>query len=36
MNEVKPHYNWAKKILYRAEIFGVLREGIENKVLYTK
>lgn len=34
MNEVKPHYNWAKKILAKSEIFGVLREGIESDILY--
>ena len=34
MNEVKPHFNWAKKIMKRAEIFGVLKEGISNEELY--
>lgn len=27
MNEVKPHTNWAKKIIRRANIFGVLDKG---------
>lgn len=27
MNEVKPHTNWAKKIVRRANIFGVLDKG---------
>ncbi|MHB8126805.1 MAG: HpcH/HpaI aldolase/citrate lyase family protein [Desulfitobacteriaceae bacterium] len=26
MNEVKPHYNWAKKILLRAKVYGVFNE----------
>ena len=26
MNEFKPHYNWASKVLRQAEIFGVFRE----------
>lgn len=26
MNEVKPHYYWAKKILLKSEIYGVLNE----------
>ena len=29
MNEAKPHTNWAKKILKRSEVFGVLNEGVE-------
>lgn len=29
MNEIKPHMFWAKKILKRAEIYGVLNEGKE-------
>ena len=33
MNEAKPHTNWAKKILKRAEVFGVLNEGVEYKDL---
>ena len=27
MNEMKPHYHWAKRILLRAEVFGVYNEG---------
>ncbi|WEG14620.1 HpcH/HpaI aldolase/citrate lyase family protein [Pullulanibacillus sp. KACC 23026] len=27
MNEIKPHYNWAKRILLRAKAFGVLNEN---------
>lgn len=33
MNEVKPHYNWAKKILIRSKIYGVLKEGINFEQL---
>lgn len=33
MNEVKPHLNWAKRILVRSEIYGVLKEGINNEDL---
>lgn len=29
MNEIKPHYNWAKKILKRAYVYGVFNKGIE-------
>lgn len=36
MNEVLPHLNWAKKILCRAEVFGVLNKGIEIERLYKK
>ena len=28
MNEVKPHYSWAIKILAQAEIYGVLNENV--------
>lgn len=28
MNEVKPHYSWAVKILAQAEIYGVLNENV--------
>ena len=28
MNEVKPHYKWAKKILERANIYGVYKEKL--------
>lgn len=36
MNEVLPHLNWARKILCRAEIFGVLNREIEIEKLYKK
>ncbi|OCT16676.1 citrate lyase subunit beta [Paenibacillus pectinilyticus] len=26
MNEIKPHFNWAKRILLRSQIYGVLHE----------
>ena len=32
MNEIKPHLNWAKKIIYRSRAFGV----IENESAYIK
>ena len=34
MNEAAPHFNWAKRILERATVFGVLKEGVEKEVLY--
>lgn len=34
MNEVRPHLNWARKILCRAKVFGVLNEGISYEDLY--
>lgn len=30
MNEVKPHFNWALKILIQAEIYGVLKENVTS------
>lgn len=30
MNEVSPHTNWAKKILERSKVFGVLKKEIED------
>ncbi|WP_313894810.1 HpcH/HpaI aldolase/citrate lyase family protein [Psychrobacillus sp.] len=30
MNEVKPHYSWALKILAQAEIYGVLKENVTS------
>jgi citrate lyase beta subunit len=33
MNEVKPHYNWAKLILLRARIYGVLKQDIHYSEL---
>lgn len=34
MNEVKPHLNWAKKILSRANVYGVLKDGIKVEDIY--
>ncbi|MGL4741051.1 MAG: HpcH/HpaI aldolase/citrate lyase family protein [Sarcina sp.] len=34
MNEVSPHYNWAKKIIQRSEVFGVLKPGISRDKVY--
>lgn len=34
MNEVKPHLNWAKKVLSLAAVYGVLKEGILNEEVY--
>lgn len=34
MNEISPHLNWARKIIERAEVFGVRKENFEgNKEL---
>jgi citrate lyase beta subunit len=30
MNEVKPHYYWARKIIAKSQLYGVLNEGISN------
>ncbi|MCQ6277827.1 HpcH/HpaI aldolase/citrate lyase family protein [Bacillus sp. EB600] len=30
MNEVKPHFYWAQRILLKSEIYGVLNEGYTN------
>lgn len=30
MNEVKPHYYWAQKILRKSQVYGVLQDGITN------
>lgn len=35
MNEVKPHTNWAKKIMRRAEVFGVFNDGCDFVSLLT-
>ncbi len=35
MNEIKPHTNWAKKILKRAEVYGVFNEGSDFVSLLT-
>jgi citrate lyase beta subunit len=36
MNEVKPHYFWAKKILLKSQIYGVLHEKYTNIDLIRK
>jgi citrate lyase beta subunit len=30
MNEIKPHYYWAQKILRKSKVYGVLQDGITN------
>ena len=34
MNEVLPHLNWAKKIVEKAEVYGVLNKGVKVDELY--
>lgn len=34
MNEVGPHLNWAKRIVARAKVFGVLKPGVSIEALY--
>lgn len=34
MNEVLPHLNWARKNIIKAEVFGVLNEGVTMDKLY--
>ena len=34
MNETKPHTNWAKKILAKAEIYGVINENEDYTALF--
>ncbi|MFP7297944.1 HpcH/HpaI aldolase/citrate lyase family protein [Neobacillus niacini] len=36
MNEIKPHLYWAKKILLKSQLFGVLHEGYTNIDLIKK
>jgi citrate lyase beta subunit len=36
MNEISPHYNWAKRIGNRAKIFGVLNKEISYYDLFSK
>lgn len=36
MNEISPHYNWAKRIENRAKIFGVLNKEISYYDLFSK
>ncbi|GEK35131.1 HpcH/HpaI aldolase/citrate lyase family protein [Kurthia sibirica] len=33
MNEMKPHLYWARRIIQRAEIFGVLNKDVDYKML---
>ncbi|RSD26294.1 HpcH/HpaI aldolase/citrate lyase family protein [Mesobacillus subterraneus] len=30
MNEIKPHYYWAQKMLRKSQVYGVLQDGITN------
>lgn len=30
MNEIKPHYYWAQKILQKSQVYGVLHDGLTN------
>ncbi|MWC27823.1 HpcH/HpaI aldolase/citrate lyase family protein [Paenibacillus sp. MMS18-CY102] len=34
MNEMKPHYNWARRIIARAKIYGVLHEQQRYSALF--
>ncbi|WP_223593339.1 HpcH/HpaI aldolase/citrate lyase family protein [Neobacillus bataviensis] len=36
MNEIKPHYYWAKKILLKSQLYGVLHEEFTNIDLIKK
>lgn len=36
MNEIKPHYYWAKKIILKSQLYGVLHEGVTNIDLIKK
>ncbi|MBO0958252.1 HpcH/HpaI aldolase/citrate lyase family protein [Neobacillus sp. MM2021_6] len=36
MNEIKPHYYWAKKILLKSQLYGVLHEDYTNIDLIKK
>lgn len=36
MNEIKPHYNWAQKIISRAKIYGVFHEQHNFISLFTE
>ncbi|MFJ7725637.1 HpcH/HpaI aldolase/citrate lyase family protein [Neobacillus sp. NPDC097160] len=36
MNEIKPHYFWAKKILLKSQLYGVLHEDFTNIDLIKK
>ncbi|MGG7162182.1 HpcH/HpaI aldolase/citrate lyase family protein [Clostridium ihumii] len=34
MNEVLPHYNWAKRIYHRAQVFGVMNKNLSYNDLF--
>lgn len=36
MNEMKPHFVWAKRMLLRAQAYGVLKSGVTYEQLLTK
>ncbi|MGX6442472.1 HpcH/HpaI aldolase/citrate lyase family protein [Neobacillus sp. K501] len=36
MNEIKPHYYWAQKIILKSQLYGVLHEGFTNIDLIKK
>ncbi|MDQ0197608.1 HpcH/HpaI aldolase/citrate lyase family protein [Neobacillus ginsengisoli] len=36
MNEIKPHYYWARKIILKSQLYGVLHEGFTNIDLIKK
>ncbi|MER2127867.1 HpcH/HpaI aldolase/citrate lyase family protein [Solibacillus sp.] len=36
MNEMKPHFVWAKRMLLRAQAYGVLKPGVSYEQLFTK
>ncbi|MGL5914745.1 MAG: HpcH/HpaI aldolase/citrate lyase family protein [Culicoidibacterales bacterium] len=36
MNEIAPHRNWAKNIMMRAHIYGVLKPGYQPADLLIK
>jgi citrate lyase beta subunit len=36
MNEIKPHFFWAKKIILKSQLYGVLHEGYTNIDLIKK
>ena len=35
MNELKPHRNWAMRVMDRAAVFGVTKEGVDFVDLLT-
>lgn len=34
MNEIKPHYNWAKKVIAKSKVYGVLQQDAEYIQLF--